>query len=116
MCSLSSRSFDDSDALSPACPDCGTLIGERHRRGCDVERCSVCGRQRLFCGCVNHGPDVEAWMGEWPGCAEAQAHGWFARRAPVGWVPCGSDEEGAREDLNSLSFFNQMGYDGLYDT
>jgi hypothetical protein len=27
-----------STSLGP-CPDCGTPIGERHREGCDVERC-----------------------------------------------------------------------------
>lgn len=44
------------------CPDCGTPVGEHHKSDCDVERCPICGRQKLTCGC-DSGHTV--WMGNW---------------------------------------------------
>ena len=58
-----------------SCHDCGALPGQVHRDGCDVERCSVCGGQRLMCGCAGHDKGFARWTGWWPGELEARALG-----------------------------------------
>ena len=50
------------------CPDCGVEPGWTHERGCDVERCSVCGLQAIGCEHGDrHDPTLSFWTGYWPG-------------------------------------------------
>ncbi len=48
------------------CPDCGVQPGQPHADRCDVQRCSVCGTQRIRCQCGGHDPQKSAWAGDWP--------------------------------------------------
>ena len=55
------------------CPDCAVVPGQPHREGCDVERCSACGMQRIaYCHESEHDPLFSRWTGIWPTDAEAQ--------------------------------------------
>jgi hypothetical protein len=54
-----------------SCPDCSTPPGQPHEEGCDVERCSSCGVQRIQCDCPSHDRLFSRWTGIWPGKAEA---------------------------------------------
>lgn len=57
------------------CPDCDTRPGQQHKPGCDVERCSVCGDQRISCGCDGHDSAFARWTGFYPGDLESKELG-----------------------------------------
>jgi len=85
---------------STNCPDCGVAPGEIHHAGCDVERCSVCGGQRLSCACADasidqHDPAFSRWTGFWPGSLEALALGAIVQWVPDPQRPSPLDREGA---------------------
>ncbi len=57
------------------CHDCAAKPGEQHQDGCDTERCSVCGGQRLVCWCAGHDKELAKWTGHWPGKQRADELG-----------------------------------------
>lgn len=90
------------------CHDCGAKPSDLHTGGCDVERCPKCGGQIISCGCFTDetwpaDKDRLRWTGEWPGVAECNEFGWYAKLIPGrGWVQCDKDDPLARHDLNRL--------------
>lgn len=64
------------------CTDCGVQPGRLHSGDCDVERCTVCKRQRLCCDCDGHNRRKARWTGHWPGMAECLARDWVLGPIP----------------------------------
>ena len=54
------------------CLDCDVEPGKPHEPGCEIERCSVCGEQRITCACHVHDKFFARWTGIIPGHAEAK--------------------------------------------
>ena len=98
-----------------SCHDCGVPPNSEHIAGCDVERCSVCGGQKIGCNCEGHDPAQAKWTGEWPGVEECRRLGfWCVPAVTGGYRPCDEKEPGAREDLNRLAYLRVTGRDGRY--
>lgn len=91
------------------CHDCGARPGAYHVAGCDVERCTCCGGQRIGCGCKARAQRRrEKWTGEWPGKAECRELGFWCVevRGPSGhgpFVRCDENTPGKTEDLTRLA-------------
>jgi len=55
------------------CFSCKVVAGKIHKKKCDIERCSVCGGQKLSCECEGHDKQFAAWKGFWPGELECKS-------------------------------------------
>lgn len=69
------KQIDGKVIVIEVCPDCAVEPGQCHVNGCDVERCSVCGSQKLSCDCEGHDKRFARWSGFWPGELESKALG-----------------------------------------
>jgi hypothetical protein len=62
------RAYSREVELPQRCPGCDAAPGSTHEAGCEVERCSYCGAQRLGCEHeAEHDPELAYWTGYWPG-------------------------------------------------
>lgn len=88
------------------CHDCGASPGETHMPGCDVERCSVCGSQKISCHCEGHDQFFARWTGLWPGVAECMALDmyakWPGKDGKWEWEKCSSADPMGNPDLNTF--------------
>jgi predicted RNA-binding Zn-ribbon protein involved in translation (DUF1610 family) len=65
------------------CPDCGAPIGQRHREGCDVERCPHCGWSVIGCAHFHaDDPRRQVWTGKWPGQEDCERLDFFVNDEP----------------------------------
>jgi len=53
------------ETTSTNCPDCNAEPNKKHWLGCDVEKCFVCGGQKIQCNCKTN--KYHVWDGMWPG-------------------------------------------------
>lgn len=100
------------------CPDCQVEPNQPHHEGCDIERCSTCGGQRLGCvsfgkGCRDHDPHLSKWIGYWPGEKECAELNWFVRMYPDGKIGdrCDKDDKYAFPDLTRWTIYQMTGKD-----
>jgi hypothetical protein len=55
------------------CFKVGKVVAGKPQEKCDIERCSVCGGQKLGCECVDHDKQFARWTGFWPGELEGKS-------------------------------------------
>jgi hypothetical protein len=93
------------------CPECGTVLGNWHRTGCQWEQCPYCGGQLAGCG---HAPPLDdrlPWTGSnfwFKACLEL---GFFRKRVHGVWISCRADDPDSRPDVDRLlrqCFWNRM--------
>ena len=94
------------------CPSCGVKPGEKHKDGCNIEGCPLCGERGLTCECENI-PDGEhrVYTGLFPGTEECLEYGlWCKWEDEKGWVRCDESDPAARPDVGALADLRHYGY------
>jgi hypothetical protein len=73
----------NTDEMTVTACRCGALVGQKHRKGCTIERCPHCGFQALLCGGFKlNDRRRQPFDGRYPGVVDCERLGFFVGGDP----------------------------------